>query len=98
MSASPDGRVGRLVEKTRGKTMTTKADFVADVIGSDSMRELCALLVRLDAIEDPEREPVPAIEDMDHRAHARKCSDALRMLMRRIVGSGPNAQGEAQPE
>ena len=65
-------------------------DFVADVVGLDAMRELCALLVDLDNIEDPERTPFPAIEDRDWRAHAGKCSRALRMLMRRIVGSGPN--------
>ena len=69
-------------------------DFVADVVGIDNLRELAALLVDLDNIEDPERTPVPAIADRDWRAHARKCSNAIRLLMRRIVGSGPNAIGQ----
>jgi hypothetical protein len=72
-------------------------DFVADVIGLDNMRELCALLVDLDNIEDPERVPFPAIDDRDWRAHARKCSNAIRLLMRRIVGSGPNAKVTGSP-
>ncbi len=66
-------------------------DFVADVVGIDNMRELCALLTDLDNIEDPERTPFPAIEDRDWRAHARKCSNVIRLLMRRIVDTGPNA-------
>lgn len=72
-------------------------DFVAEVVGLDDLRELAALLVDLDNIEDPERTPFPAIEDRDWRAHAGKCSRALRTLMRKIVGSGPNSQMDQPP-
>ena len=70
---------------------------MADVLGLDKIRELSALLVDLDNIEDPERVPVPAIEDRDWRAHARKCSNAIRMLMQRLVNEGPNVEVRRGP-
>ena len=93
----PLGDTG-LFESIAAAPLYAPEDFVADVIGLDNMRELCALLVDLDNIEDPQRVPFPAIEDRDWRAHAGKCSRALRMLMRRIVGSGPNDGAKRAPD